>query len=222
MNEPDSTNPLPAATPPLVLASGSPRRFELFGELGVPFRVVVSDVPEAVNPDLSPEAQAIALAERKARSVASGLETGIVLGADTVVSLDGELLGKPVDDADAKRMLRLLRGHEHSVVTGVAVIDAGTGSVRTSVVSSLVRFHSLSDGDIDRYVATGEPHDKAGAYAIQGRGADLVSSLDGCFTNVVGLPLCEIARLLRDAGVPIGATWAGCRLPDSARCPRQV
>ena len=222
MIEPDLRIPMPAGIPPLILGSGSPRRSALLGELGVPFRIVVSDVAENVNFDFNSEAQAMALAERKARAVAAGLETGIVLGADTIVSLDGELLGKPVDDADAKRMLRLLSGREHRVVTGIAVIDAASGAIKTSAVSSLVRFHVLRDVDIDRYVATGEPQDKAGAYAIQGRGAGLVSSLDGCFTNVVGLPLCATARLLGEAGIPIGATWAGCRSPDGARCPPQV
>ena len=206
----------------MILASGSPRRRTLLAELGLPFRVVVSDVPETIDPDLSPEEQAIALAERKAQAVAAALETGIVFGADTIVASDGELLGKPVDDADAMVMLRRLNGREHRVITGLAVIDTGSGSVRTSAVTSIVRFRALGDPEIARYIATGEPWGKAGAYAIQGQGGKLVSALEGCFTNVVGLPLCETARLLSELGVAVSSIWPGCRLPDGSPCPRQV
>jgi septum formation protein len=213
---------MPTAHTPLILASGSPRRVALLGELGVSFRTVVSEAPETVDPRLGPEAQAAVLAERKARAVASQFEAGIVLGADTIVVLDGDLLGKPVDDADSTRILRRLSGREHRVVTGIAVVDAGTGSVNTSTVASSVRFPALSDREIALYVASGEPRGKAGAYAIQGIGAGLVSALEGCFTNVVGLPLCETARLLRAAGIAVNPTWPGCRLPDGAPCPRSV
>jgi septum formation protein len=207
---------------PLLLASGSPRPAALLGERGVPFHTVVRDAPEFIDPRLSPEAQAVALAERKARAVASGREIGIVLGADTIVVLDSELLGKPADEADATRMLSQLSDQEHRVVTGIAVVDAASSSLRTSAVSSIVRFRTLSDEEINRYVATGEPHGKAGAYAIQGLGAGLVSTLDGCFTNVVGLPLCETARLLTAAGIIVSSPWPGCRLPDGEPCPRTV
>jgi septum formation protein len=213
---------MPTASLPLILASGSPRRVALLGELGVPFQTIASDAPETIDPRLGPEVQAAILAERKARAVASQGEAGIVLGADTVVVLDGDLLGKPVDDADATRMLRLLSGREHRVVTGIAVVDTGSGSVDTSTVTSIVHFRALSDREIASYVATDEPRDKAGAYAIQGLGAGLVSALKGCFTNVVGLPLCETARLLSATGVIIDPIWPGCRLPDGASCPRSV
>ena len=206
----------------LILASGSPRRVALLGKLGVPFEMVVSNALETIDPGLGPEAQAVTLAERKARAVASQRKTGIVLGADTIVVLDGETLGKPEDEADAMRMLRRLSGRQHRVVTGIAVVDAGTGSLRTSAVSSSVRFRSLGDEEIDRYVATGEPRGKAGAYAIQELGSGLVSTLDGCFTNVVGLPLCETARLLTAVGIVVSSTWPGCRLPNGAPCPRSV
>ncbi len=207
---------------PLILASGSPRRVALLAELGVPFETVVSGAPETIDPSLRPEAQAVTLAERKARAVASQLEAGIVLGADTIVVLDAEVLGKPTDDADATRMLRRLSGREHRVVTGIAVVDARTGALRSSAVASAVRFRALSDGEIAGYIATGEPCGKAGAYAIQGLGAGLVSAREGCFTNVVGLPLCETARLLTAAGIIVSSTWPGCRLPDGAPCPRSV
>ena len=217
MANPDSAN-----ITPLILASGSPRRHELLGHLGIPFQIIISDIAETIAPDLPPEEQAIALAEQKARAVASGIETGIVLGADTIVVLDGKLLGKPDNDADAIDMLRLLSGRDHRVVTGIAVIDAASGSLRSSAVSSVVRFRTLSDDDIRAYVATGEPRDKAGAYAIQGLGAELVSDLEGCFSNVVGLPLCETASLLSDAGLNVRVAWTGCRQPGGERCPRQV
>ena len=207
---------------PLVLASGSPRRLALLAELGVPFQVIVSDAPETIDPRLDAEAQAVEIAERKARSVASRIERGIVLGADTIVVLDGALLGKPVDGADAMSMLQRLSGREHRVVTGMAVIDAETGSLRASAVTSIVRFRALTNSEIAHYVATGEPDGKAGAHAIQGLGGRLVSNLEGCFNNVVGLPLCETARLLSTAGVAVDPTWSGCRLPDGRPCPRSV
>jgi septum formation protein len=210
------------ANGPLVLASGSSRRVALLAELGVPFQTIVSDAPETIDPGLDPEAQAVMIAERKVRAVASPLEAGIVLGADTIVVLDGALLGKPVDDADAISMLRRLSDREHRVVTGIAVVDAGTGSLRTSAVTSIVGFRALTVSEIAQYVATGEPSGKAGAYAIQGIGAGLVSNLEGCFSNVVGLPLCETARLLSAAGVAINRTWPGCWLPDGTPCPRAV
>jgi septum formation protein len=154
--------------------------------------------------------------------VASQLQESIVLGADTIVVLGSEILGKPVDDADATRMLRRLSGKEHRVITGLALMDAGTGSLNRSAVISTVRFRSLDDEEIDRYIASGEPQGKAGAYAIQGLGAGLVATLEGCFTNVVGLPLCETARLLNTAGIVVNSAWPGCRLPDGAPCPRSV
>ena len=189
----------------LVLASGSPRRVALLAGLGVPFRTVVSNAPETTDSRLDP-----------------ALEDGIVLGADTIVVLDGFLLGKPVDHADATSMLHRLSGREHRVVTGIAVVDARTNSLRTSAVTSLVGFRALTDSEISRYLATGEPIGKAGAYAIQGLGAGLVSNLEGCFSNVVGLPLCETARLLHAAGLAIDPAWLGCRLPDGTPCPRAV
>lgn len=205
--------------PEIILASGSPRRRALLGEIGIPFRVVVSDAPEDLDPELDPEAQAVALAERKARAVAANLGEGLVLGADTIVVLDGDILGKPADDADAARMLRRLSGRAHDVITGLALIDARTGERMTAAVTSLVTFHPLDDQTIARYVATSEPRDKAGGYAIQGIGGRLIAQLDGCFDNVVGLPLCAASHLLAEAGIPIPAGWAGCRLPDGSLCP---
>ena len=207
---------------PLALASGSPRRVRRLAELGIPFQTIVSDAAETIDPRLDPEAQAIMIAERKARAVALQLEVGIVLGADTIVVRDGVLLGKPAGDADATAMLHRLSGREHRVVTGITVADAATGSLRTSAVTSIVGFRALTDREIAQYLPVGEPSGKAGAYAIQGIGARLISNLNGCFSNVVGLPLCETARLLSAAGVAIDPSWPGCRLPDGTPCPRSV
>lgn len=207
---------------PLVLASGSPRRLELLGRLGVPFEVMVSGADETLESSHDPAEQAIELAERKARAVASTLSEGLVLGADTIVVLDGQMLGKPEDDAEAAAFLRLLSGRDHLVITGLALIDASTGTVQRRSVSTVVRMRGFSEPDITTYVATGEQRDKAGAYAIQGHGAALISGIEGCYSNVVGMPLCEVARLLSEAGVVIPASWSGCRDAEGEICPQLV
>jgi len=161
-----------------------------------------SDLEETLAP--GPLAEAVArLALDKAQAVAARLREGIVLGADTVVTIDGDALGKPADPAHARAMLRRLRGREHEVITGVAVVDAGSGRAERTAVTSRVRMAAYADADIDAYVATGEPLDKAGAYAIQGAGGALVAGYDGSYSNVVGLPLAETARLLAAFGVAV-------------------
>ena len=206
--------------PPLILASGSPRRRELLARLGLPFAVETSDEPEEVDSGLAPGMQVLVLAERKARAVAAQHPSGLVIGGDTEVALAGEILGKPRDDGDAAAMLGRLSGHIHEVWTGLAVIDAGSGRLERQAVPSTLRFRSLSATEIAAYVATGEGRDKAGAYAIQGAGGGLVETLIGCWTNVVGLPLCETAALLRRFGVAIPAADPVCTRPDGTRCPR--
>jgi septum formation protein len=206
----------------LILASGSPRRNELLAQLGLPFQVVVSNQPESIIPGVIPAELAVRLAELKAKAVASSVDRALVLGADTIVVLDDDMLGKPLDDADAARMLRRLSDRDHQVITGVALVDAASGTVTSRATTSTVRFHQLTDEQIAAYVATGEPHDKAGAYAIQGLGDALISSLEGCFNNVVGLPLCAVSSLLTGAGLTIPASWPGCRLPDGTLCPNTV
>lgn len=185
---------------PLILASGSPRRRELLHQLGIPFTVVVSHVDETLDPGLPPEQQAIALALCKAEAVAAPMARGLVLGADTIVVIDGEILGKPENDEDAVRMLRQLSGRAHRVITGVALINVETGTTDARAVTSTVHVRALSEEDIEAYVATGEPRDKAGGYAIQGRGAALIDRWEGSFSNVVGLPLDEVQFLLGEAG----------------------
>ncbi|HZK65921.1 MAG TPA: Maf family protein [Chloroflexota bacterium] len=186
--------------PKLILASQSPRRDALLKQIGLDFEVIPSNSTEDLLPGASPRDIAEALAMEKALSVASGLGDGIVIGADTVVVLEEEILGKPLDEEDARRMLSNLSGREHQVITGLAVVDAATGrSLGDSVVTD-VQFAPLSPELIDRYVATGEPLDKAGAYAIQGHGALLVAGISGCYSNVVGLPLRRLAEMLHEFG----------------------
>jgi septum formation protein len=204
----------------LILASSSPRRRELLANLGLPFIVLPSDVDETLARHPSIAAAVADLAERKARAVASGLVRGLVLGADTVVVLGQTVLGKPRDPADAERMLRSLRGRNHDVITGVAIVDAATGRGEQSAVVTTLLMRDVTDAEIAAYVATGEPLDKAGSYAVQGKGGSLVATVEGCYTNVVGLPLCETAALLRRFGVAIPAAGPVCRLPSGEPCLR--
>jgi len=184
----------------LILASASPRREELLRRLGVPFSVVRSDLPEELTGGSSVESvRALALA--KARAVAGRVATGVVLGADTVVVLDGAIFGKPANPDDARRMLRALRGRSHQVITGVALVEAPALAETSLAVVTRVQMRQYGEDEIDAYVGSGEPADKAGAYAIQGEGGKLVSHVDGCYTNVVGLPLGTTRRLLEAWGL---------------------
>jgi septum formation protein len=176
----------------------------LLSSLCSEFQVVPADIDETLAPGPVPQSVA-RLALDKACAVAARLGDGVVLGADTVVVVGGDVLGKPADAEAARGMLRRLRGREHQVVTGVAVVNARTGRQDATAVVSRVRMAAYDEAAIDAYVATGEPLDKAGAYAIQGRGGVLVAGLEGSFSNVVGLPLEETARLLAAFGVPVSA-----------------
>ena len=191
-------------TPPLILASASPRRHDLLGLLGVPFIVDASNADETPPAGVSAEAVAQFLAVLKARAVAARHPGAYILGADTVVVVDGLILGKPRDAAEAARMLRLLRGRSHRVPTGVALI-APDGKETKLVETATVTMHPYTEVAIGSYLATGEPFDKAGAYAVQGAGGALVAAVEGCYTTVVGLPLCRVAALLRDVGFPLAA-----------------
>jgi septum formation protein len=187
----------------LILASSSPRRRELLQTLGLPFTVMTSDVDESTQPGMSPEAVVEELALRKARAVASRLDAGVVLGSDTVVVLDGHILGKPADEPDAFRMLSALQGREHTVYSGVALIDAATGRLEVAHSKTVVRIRPLTEREIRAYIATKEPMDKAGSYAIQGIGSTLVESIEGDYFTVVGLPLCLTANLLSRFGITL-------------------
>ncbi len=169
-------------------------------QIGCEFRVVVSDAEELSGDTIPPERMAVENARRKAEDVASrGKSDMAVLGADTVVATDGEILGKPKDEADAARMLRLLSGRQHFVYTGIAL--AYQGKMFEEVVRTSVWMDSLSEAEIAGYIATGEPMDKAGAYAVQGRAAQFIPKIEGSFSNVVGLPLHAVKELLRKAGI---------------------
>lgn len=181
--------------PRLVLASASPRRANLLSQIGLSFEVYPSDIAESRVGEHAPEVtQNLAL--RKAAAVSHCFEEAIVIGADTLVSFDGELLGKP-DDADAAvEMLARLSGSCHEVVTGVALVDAGTGREVIWSETTQVYFRALRRAEITAYIATGEAADKAGAYGIQGRGAAFVRRVEGCYFNVVGLPLASLVEHL--------------------------
>jgi septum formation protein len=180
----------------LILASASPRRQALLREAGYRFEVVVPSVSEELGPDLPPAELAEFLALRKARAGASGRDSGLVLGADTVVWARGEILGKPRDAGDSRRMLGLLSGTVHEVLTGLALVDCGTGWARSAVERTRIRMRALEASEIESYVASGEGIDKAGAYAIQESADCFVTGLDGSWSNVVGLPMELLARML--------------------------
>jgi septum formation protein len=175
--------------PPFILASTSPRRAELLRQLPVAFRVVPSEATEVAHEHLSPLEICQLNAHRKARAVAKKIPDALVLGADTLVFLDGEILGKPRDLAEARRMLNKLQGRTHQVVTGVSLIHLRLHREKIFAVSTDVLFRSFTDATITEYLAKVETLDKAGAYAIQQHGEWLVSEISGSFSNVVGLPL---------------------------------
>jgi septum formation protein len=191
----------------LTLASGSPRRRELLRLLCVDFDVKPSGVDETLEPGPPGDAVA-ALALKKAYAVA-GESAGVILGADTIVVIDGLVLGKPADAEEATRMLARLSGRTHDVITGVAVVEAGTGRATSTAVVSRVRMARYGADVIDAYVRSGEPLDKAGAYAIQGLGGALIVGVVGSRTNVIGLPLAETRQLLVQFDVPVRREAAG-------------
>ena len=180
----------------VILASGSPRRRALLSDIGWSFEVVVHDIDESPRFGESPEALCLRLAELKARDAADRYKNVLVIGADTIVLMDGVVLGKPADKADAVRMLSLLQGGTHEVLTGFAVV--WNGLTRSRVEKTAVRFRSLDDDDIQSYVDTKEGLDKAGAYAIQGKGSLLVAGIEGDYFNVVGLPLCSLSSMIEE------------------------
>ncbi|HEX9000274.1 MAG TPA: Maf family protein [Blastocatellia bacterium] len=179
---------------PLVLASASPRRSELLRAAGIEFTVRVADIDETVLPGESPGDYVRRLAGEKAQAVARAGE--MVLGADTTVVIGGEIAGKPVDAEDARRMLKLLSGQWHEVLTGVSLIRSG--QIISEVAVTRVKFSELTEAEIDWYVSTGEPMDKAGAYGIQGYASRFVEGIEGNYSNVVGLPVQVVYRLMKE------------------------
>ena len=183
----------------LILASASPRRRELLALAGYRFSVRPADINEDVRPGEDPVSYVTRLAREKAAHVFARNADAVVVGADTTVTVDGRILAKPEDAADAARMLRLLAGREHMVATGVAVVTAAGTEAMAEVTR--VWFAPMTEPEIARYIATGEPMDKAGAYGIQGRAACWIPRIDGCFFNVMGLPVSRVRAMLERVGL---------------------
>lgn len=183
----------------LILASASPRRAELLRAAGINFTVRAADVDETIKPDELPRDYVLRLSREKARAVARGDE--LTLGADTTVVINGQIAGKPVDAEDAKRMLRAMSGRWHEVLTGVTLTRAG--KTVSDIASTRVKFAELSEAEINWYVSTGEPMDKAGAYAIQGHASLFIERIEGSYSNVVGLPVQLVYRLAGRMGVEL-------------------
>lgn len=178
----------------LILASQSPRRRQLMGLFGIPFTVRVADIDETMDPAAEPAREVARVSREKALAVPHGTDD-VVVAADTIVVCDGRVLGKPHSRQEARQMLRLLSGRDHQVMTGVTVLRGAQEQVFTQITN--LHFRHLSDREIDRYIATGEPMDKAGAYGIQGGAALFCQRMDGDYYNVMGLPVCRLGEVLR-------------------------
>lgn len=205
----------------LILASQSPRRHDLLALGGIPFEIDSADLDETPLPGESPPEYVLRLAEAKARAVGDALtEAALVLAADTTVVHQGRILGKPADAAEARTMLADLAGEEHQVFTGIAIYDPASGALITDLAESPVPMRPLSEEAIDAYVASGDPFDKAGAYAIQNEDFQLVGDFADCFANVMGLPLCHLQRNLIKAGLPFeGEVEQACQTHLGYDCP---
>lgn len=188
---------------PIYLASASPRRRELMEQLGLIFTVTIGNVDETIEEALPPGRMVEILSERKAGMVAGELDSGLVIGSDTIVVWRDRIMGKPRDGQEALEMLACLQGDEHSVYSGLAVINAATGATHVSHERTRVFFRPAGMEELKRYVDTGEPLDKAGGYAIQGLGVVFVSRIEGCYFNVVGLPLFRLTQVLKGFGVDV-------------------
>jgi septum formation protein len=187
----------------LVLASASPRRAELLRAAGIEFDVLVSNVDEALDPEESPDGYVRRIAQLKAEAVVPRAGGRPVLGADTIVVVNNAVLGKPADEADARRMLQLLSGREHTVVTAVCLVNpaAHSNRIQVGVAHTAVEFAALDNAEIEWYAATGEPRDKAGAYAIQGLASRFVTRIDGSYSSVVGLPVALVYDMCKRTGL---------------------
>jgi septum formation protein len=199
--QPQSTTKL--STTKIILASASPRRSELLQGLGLTFHIHPSEADEAIAEGAKPDDVVKRLSLLKAQSVSPHYNEGLVIGSDTIVVCEGSILGKPRNDEDALRMLSLLQGRSHFVYSGLAIVDAGTGKYRVALSRTEVWMKQLTEPILQRYILTGEPHDKAGSYAIQGYGATLVERIDGDYFTVVGLPLRLLSDMLVEFDVHI-------------------
>ncbi|MCC6543609.1 MAG: septum formation inhibitor Maf [Nitrospirae bacterium] len=185
----------------IILASASPRRKELLGKTGIKFVVDASDYEEDLSLRIPARRLARLLSSEKARDVASRYRDAVIIAADTIISFNGKVFGKPHNDSDAKRILNILNGRAHDVITGFTIIDTKEGQCASRSVVTKVYFKQMTIKEIDAYVRTGEPLDKAGAYAIQGLGAAMVKKIEGEYNNVVGLPVNALMKELRKFGV---------------------
>ena len=206
----------------LTLASASPRRRQLLQALGMDFRAQPSSVPEEPEPSESPIDLVRRLALAKARTVAAGVSEGLVLGADSVVVHQGDILGKPASVEEARGMLARLRGNTHQVFSGVAVVDASTGEHRLASETTPVLMREYSDAEVEDYIASGSPMDKAGAYGVQDADFHPASSVQGCYSNVVGLPLCTLLDVLREMGYEATPKVPAPLTESCTECPLQV
>lgn len=185
----------------IILASNSPRRIYLLKQMGIDFKVVSPNVEEEGNGEKRSPVEVVKKnAIMKVQKVAEDYRNAIIIGADTVVVIDGEIIGKPTNEKDARRILRKLKGRYHFVFSGIAVMETPEDKLLVSVVRSKVKMRDYSEEEIERYIATGEPMDKAGAYGIQGKGALLVEKIEGDYYNIVGLPLVRLNSLLNRLG----------------------
>ena len=187
----------------IILASASPRRKELLKQIGLKFKVVPSEYEESLDSGLDPHELAQRLSLEKANSVARIQPDALVIAADTLGVLNGKVLGKPHTESEARKMLAMLSGKAHSVITGFTIMDAATNKSLTRTVETRVYLRKLTSGEIDAYVKSGEPLDKVGGYAIQGLGAVIVERIEGDYFNVVGLPLRALAESLKEFGVKV-------------------
>ena len=192
----------------LALASASPRRRELLSAMGLPFRAVPADIDEELQDGEAPGAAAARLSSAKALTVASHVKTGYVIGADSLVVLEGRAMGKPADAAEAGRMLRELRGTRHQVTTGVTVVDAATGRRLTGSVTTDITLRNFTDAEIEASISSGTPMDKAGAYAVQDPVLRPAESWEGCYANIVGLPVCRVVEMLEELGCELPPQWS--------------
>ena len=191
----------------IILASSSPRRKELLEKIGLKFEVEPGDYEEIVDTDLEPHEMVRKLSREKAEAVARKHNSGVVIAADTVVLIDGKILGKPKSPAEAKKMLRALSGKSHAVITGFTIIDTAERRILSKAVETKVYIGELNPAEIDAYVKSGEPLDKAGGYGIQGLGSVIVEKIEGDYFNVVGLPLSSLAESLKEFGINVWENW---------------
>ena len=206
--------------PTLILASNSPRRRQLLALTGLPFTLRAANVDETPAAGEHPGDYVLRLARSKAAAAAAGSAPGLYLGSDTTVADGSEILGKPLDPPDAARMLRQLRGKEHTVYTAVALLDSATGRETVELCATRVPMRAYSDAEIETYVRSGDPLDKAGAYAIQHAQFNPVERFRGCYASVMGLPLCHLERALRRIAAPSPADVpAACQAALDYTCP---